>query len=252
MTKSYKIEAGDTLSTIAAKHGISLEAIRAANPGINPTKLQIGQIINLPDGHQPGNQHPLQPNGSIPGSTGGSNGGGGYVNYSGPASNFPHQHEWASFEALWKQNSALMKLHDSDSEIADTKSSIETVARQSGVDVRAILCIIVQESDGNVRVGSTNNGIQNPGIMQSHAGVSFNPANPAGSILQMVKDGTEGTKSGDGLKQCLERYGNYYECFRAYNSGSVNKNDLNDPVGATGSYVRDAANRLMGHQWPGM
>ena len=252
MTKSYKIEAGDTLSAIATKHGISLDALKAANPGINPNALQIGQIINLPDGNQSGTQHPIHPDGSIPGSKGGSNGGGGYVNYSGPASHFPVQNEWASYEALWKQNSALMKFHDSDSEIEDIKSGIETVARQSGVDVRAILCIIVQESGGNVRVGSTNNGVHNPGLMQSHNGVSFNPQDPKGSILQMIKDGTEGTKSGDGLKQCLERYGNYYECFRAYNSGSVDKNDLNDPVGATGSYVRDAANRLMGHQWSGM
>ena len=145
-----------------------------------------------------------------------------------------------------------MKLHDTDAEIALLKSSIETVARTSGIDVRAILCIIVQESGGNVRVGSTNNGVLNPGIMQSHAGVRFNPSDPPGSILQMVRDGTEGTSSGDGLKQCYERFGNYYECFRAYNSGSVNKNDLNDPVWATGSYVRDAANRLMGHQWAGL
>ena len=252
MTKDYKIEAGDTLSAIATKHGISLEAIKAANLGIDPDKLHVGQIIHLPDGGRPADQHPLKPDGSIPGAKGGSNGGGGYVNYSGPASKFPARDEWASYEFLWKQNSALMKFHNSESEIADIKSSIETVARESGVDVRAILCIIVQESGGNVRVGSTNNGIHNPGLMQSHNGVSFNPSDPKGSILQMVKDGTEGTKSGDGLKQCLERYGNYYECFRTYNSGSVDKNDLNDPVGATASYVRDAANRLMGHQWAGM
>ena len=257
MTETYRVEKGDTLSAIAATHRTSLEEIEKANQGLNPDKIQVGQIINLPQGDAPHHggpetQHPLQPNGSIPGSTGGSNGGGGYVNYSGPASNFPAQSEWASYAALWKHNSTLMKLHDSESEIADIKSSIATVARQSGVDVRAILCIVVQESGGNVRVGSTNNGILNPGIMQSHAGVSFDPKDPSGSILQMVKDGTEGTRTGDGLKQCLEKYGNYYECFRAYNSGSVNKNDLNDPVGATGSYVRDAANRLMGHEWPGM
>jgi len=88
--------------------------------------------------------------------------------------------------------------------------------------------------------------------MQSHNGVSFDPKNPTGSILQMIRDGTEGTKDGPGLKQLYKQYGNYYEAFRAYNSGSVNKDDLNDPKGATGSYVRDAANRLMGHTWPGM
>jgi hypothetical protein len=31
---------------------------------------------------------------------------------------------------------------------------------------------------------------------------------------------------------------------RGYNSGSINFNDLNDPQGATASYVSDVANRL--------
>lgn len=88
--------------------------------------------------------------------------------------------------------------------------------------------------------------------MQSHNGVSFDPSDPAGSILQMVRDGTEGTPFGAGLRQLYAQHGNYYAAFRAYNSGSVNQSDLNDPVGATGSYIRDAANRLMGHVWDGM
>lgn len=88
--------------------------------------------------------------------------------------------------------------------------------------------------------------------MQSHNGAEWDPNHSAASILQMVRDGTEGTKDGPGLKQLHAQYGNYYEAFRAYNSGSVNKRDLNDPVGATALYVRDAANRLMGHVWPGM
>lgn len=144
-------------------------------------------------------------------------------------------------------------MHDTDSEIALLRSAIETVSASSGIDARAILCIIVQESGGDVRVGSTDNGIHNPGLMQSHNGVSFDARDPAGSILQMVRDGTEGTKDGDGLKQLVARYGgDYYEAFRAYNSGSIDARDLNDAVGATGSYVRDAANRLMGHEWSGM
>jgi len=244
---SYTIRQGDTLSAIAASHSIGLDALRAANPGVVPENLRIGLVIKLPGAptNQPGT-------GKISGFKGGSNGGGDYVQYSGPASNFPHQNQWASYSSLWQANTRLMKFHDSDDEIAHIKKAIETVSAESGVDVRAILCIIVQESGGNVRVGSTNNGISNPGLMQSHNGVSFDPKNPAGSILQMVKDGTEGTRDGDGLKQLLARYGNYYEAFRGYNSGSVNSGDLNDPKGATGSYVRDAANRLMGHRWNAM
>ncbi|MCJ1251761.1 hypothetical protein MMC30_008999 [Trapelia coarctata] len=247
---TYTVQAGDTLSAITASHGVTLGDLLAANPGVVPKDLQLGQVINLRTTHQ--SLSGTAPSGKIPGSEGGRNGGGGYVQYSGSASNFPSQDQWASYSYLWESNSRLMKFHDSYEEISLIKQAVETVAAESGVDVRAILCIIVQESGGNVRVGSTENGVHNPGLMQSNNGVSFDANNKAGSILQMVRDGASGTRDGDGLKQLLAKYGNYYEAFRGYNSGSVNSADLNDPVGATASYVRDAANRLMGHEWSGM
>ena len=242
---SYTIKSGDTFWSIAQANGTSVAAIEAANPGVNPSALQVGQVINLPGGGG-------SSGGNGGGASGGSTVGGGYVSYSGPASNFPDPSTWASYEQLWSQNSSLMALNDSPSEVGFIKAAIEQVAPESGIDARAILCVIMQESGGNVRVGTTNNGVGNPGIMQSHAGVAFNPSDPQGSILQMVRDGTEGTSSGDGLKQLYARYHNYYEAFRGYNSGSVDQNDLNDPVGATGTYVQSVANRLMGHKWAGM
>ena len=248
---NYTVRQGDTFSAIASSHGTTVQEIEAANPGTNPNKLQIGQVIHLP-----GASHAPMPSpktsGNVPGTQGGSNGGGGFQEYSGPASNFPHPSQWAQYSILWNSNSKLMKLHDSDDEINHIKNAIETVARESGIDVRAILSIIMQECGGNVRVPTTNNGVINPGIMQSHNGVAFNPRDSAGSILQMVRDGTEGTATGPGLKQLYAKYGNYYEVFRAYNSGSVDKGDLNNPMGATGGYVKGVANRLMGHQWSGM
>lgn len=237
---SYTIVSGDTFWSIAQAHGTTVGAIEAANPGVNPSSLQVGQVINLPGAE------------GSPSPSGGSSVGGGYVAYSGPASGFPDPSTWAHYNTLWSQNSTLMALNDSPSEVGFIKAAIEQVAPESGIDARAILCIIMQESGGNVRVGTTSNGVGNPGIMQSHAGVAFNPSDPQGSILQMVRDGTEGTSSGDGLKQLYARYNNYYEAFRGYNSGSVDQNDLNDPVGATGTYVQSVANRLMGHTWAGM
>jgi LysM repeat protein len=44
----YAIVQGDTLSTIAKKFHVSLPALMAANPGIEPTKLQIGQKLHIP------------------------------------------------------------------------------------------------------------------------------------------------------------------------------------------------------------
>lgn len=257
---TYTIKAGDTLHEIAKREDTSVEALKDANPGIDPKALQVGQKIKLPKdkkkegggGDKDGKGGKNDNDQGIPGAHDGSNGDGKYVQYSGPASNFPRREQWASYDALWKQNSRLMKFNSSDSEIALIKLTIKKVATSSRVDIRIILCIIVQESEGNPRVRTTNNDVRNPGLMQSHNGVEFDPKNPAGSILQMVRNGTEGTKHGDDLKQLYAKYGNYYETFRAYNSGSVDQKNLNRPLGATASYVRDAANRLMDHAWNGM
>jgi LysM repeat protein len=241
---TYTIQSGDTFTTIAAYFNISLAALEAANPAVNPNTLQIGQIINLPSG--------VISTGGSTTTSGASTSTGGFVNYTGPASAFPSPNQWASYSTLWQQNSTLMSYNDTPSEISLIGSSITTVAQESGIDPRVILCIIMQESGGNVRVGNTNNGVNNTGIMQAFNGVSFDANNPAGSILQMVRDGTEGTASGPGLKQAFVTYGNYYMALRVYNSGSVDLAQLNDPLGATANYVVDVANRLMGHTWPNM
>ncbi len=44
----YVIQSGDYLSTIAAKCGVSVEAIKALNPTLDPNNLQIGAKILLP------------------------------------------------------------------------------------------------------------------------------------------------------------------------------------------------------------
>lgn len=46
--RSHKVVSGDTLASIARKQGISLPALEAANPGVNPRKLKAGQVLNLP------------------------------------------------------------------------------------------------------------------------------------------------------------------------------------------------------------
>ncbi|TAK64328.1 MAG: LysM peptidoglycan-binding domain-containing protein, partial [Dehalococcoidia bacterium] len=46
--QTYTVQEGDIPESIAAKFGITTEALLAANPGINPTNLQIGQVLNIP------------------------------------------------------------------------------------------------------------------------------------------------------------------------------------------------------------
>jgi LysM repeat protein len=46
----YVVERGDTMARIAQAHGVSLQALIAANPQISdPTRIEIGQEINIPD-----------------------------------------------------------------------------------------------------------------------------------------------------------------------------------------------------------
>ncbi len=46
--RTHTVVAGETVAAIARKTGVSLSALLAANPGLKPTRMQVGQVINLP------------------------------------------------------------------------------------------------------------------------------------------------------------------------------------------------------------
>lgn len=46
--RTHVVAAGDTMAGIARKYGVSLTALKAANPGVNPNKMKSGQKLNLP------------------------------------------------------------------------------------------------------------------------------------------------------------------------------------------------------------
>jgi len=46
--RTHKVQAGESPVSIARKYGVKLEALMAANPGLNPKRLQIGQTLNVP------------------------------------------------------------------------------------------------------------------------------------------------------------------------------------------------------------
>ncbi|KAK0947482.1 hypothetical protein LTR29_001090 [Friedmanniomyces endolithicus] len=182
-----------------------------------------------------------------------------YTYYQGVASNFPPASAWVSFEDMWNSNLQIFKTsckannhgpNNSDQIIQDIMDAIQNRSSVSLVDHRFILAVILQESQGCPRAGSTTSasGVVNPGLMQSHNGTSYNSDHSADSILAMVQDGTQGTASGgDGLVQNLDMYGSPYSAARGYNSGYIPKSgDLSEAAGATACYVSDVANRLTG------
>jgi LysM repeat protein len=44
----YKVKKGDTMWAIAQEFGVSLAALKAANPDVDPQKMAIGTILVIP------------------------------------------------------------------------------------------------------------------------------------------------------------------------------------------------------------
>jgi len=42
------IRSGDTFFALAQRFGVSVADLQAANPGVNPNALQIGQLVCIP------------------------------------------------------------------------------------------------------------------------------------------------------------------------------------------------------------
>jgi TolA-binding protein len=46
--RTYTIRAGDLIAKIARENNTTVDAIIKANPGLNPNRIKVGQVINLP------------------------------------------------------------------------------------------------------------------------------------------------------------------------------------------------------------
>jgi len=46
--RTYSVKSGETLVGISRKYGISLNALQAANPGVEPRRLRVGAVLNIP------------------------------------------------------------------------------------------------------------------------------------------------------------------------------------------------------------
>lgn len=48
VARTHTIKSGDIPATIAKQYGVKLEALLAANPGLDPKRMKIGQTVTLP------------------------------------------------------------------------------------------------------------------------------------------------------------------------------------------------------------
>lgn len=46
--RNHRVQAGDTLVSIARRYNVKLESVLAANPTLNPRRMQVGQSIAIP------------------------------------------------------------------------------------------------------------------------------------------------------------------------------------------------------------
>jgi LysM repeat protein len=46
--RTHIVKAGETPGVIARKHGVKVEALMAANPGLDPRRLRVGQALTVP------------------------------------------------------------------------------------------------------------------------------------------------------------------------------------------------------------
>ena len=100
----------------------------------------------------------------------------GFTSYSGPVANFPAITTWASFETIFNNNKAAMEATgDSGPDIGCIWNAVNSAAASIGVDQRVIFCIIMQESTGNVGVGTTDDqdGAATGGLMQCSSSPAF-------------------------------------------------------------------------------
>ena len=56
--QSYTVQAGDTFSQIAERHGIGLSQLVSANPNVDPNRLRIGKKLTIPRTYQQPSSQP--------------------------------------------------------------------------------------------------------------------------------------------------------------------------------------------------
>lgn len=101
----------------------------------------------------------------------------GFTSYSGPASSFPGMNTWVSnwvdLFNIFKPE--MLSTGDTGPDVGSIFNAIGQAASSIGVDERVILCIIMQESSGDVGVRTTTapDGSQSAGLMQCAGSPGF-------------------------------------------------------------------------------
>ncbi|PSN69981.1 hypothetical protein BS50DRAFT_301781 [Corynespora cassiicola Philippines] len=194
---------------------------------------------------------------------------------------YPKMNEWLSFEQLWQINEGEISLSNNCTNNRTTdftkeiKDAIVDVSRESFVDARLILALIMQESTGNVNVACTGAENSDCGIMQIRGSREFQSNSTKESIRHMIEDGVYGTprneevgatKGWPGFAHYFDApdddlkwvnpddfwRGNPFAAAHIYNAGAITSDNLTEADGGIDKnqyYSNDIASRLSG--WNG-
>ncbi|MGA2029346.1 MAG: LysM peptidoglycan-binding domain-containing protein [Verrucomicrobiota bacterium] len=97
-TTEYVVVKGDTLGKIARRNSVTLKALEAANPGVIPTKLKVGQKLEIPTATGDGAEA------ASASATGGENGEEIYTVKSGDTLTKIARHYGTTFKAIESEN----------------------------------------------------------------------------------------------------------------------------------------------------
>lgn len=192
----YSVRSGDTLSQIAQRRGVSLAALQAANPGINPSSLQVGQRLNLPSGAQK----------QAVGNT------------------FAGRTYPAETTRAANANHATLAAQSAPSR-EDMKQTIADTARRHGVDPSLAQAVAFQESGFNQRAVSPANAV---GAMQVTPSAGKWASGMAGRDLDLLNAQDNATAGVLVLRANLRAAGDERTALAAYYQGlsSVQKNGM--------------------------
>ncbi|MGB7447769.1 MAG: LysM peptidoglycan-binding domain-containing protein [Ornithinimicrobium sp.] len=157
--RSVRVQAGDTLYRIATTHGLSLNAVIEANPGIRPRALQVGAVLRLPASAETSGDDTSEPSPSQP-----------YTQDTIGDSYSDREVDRTFLHYTYSSKVARSAAANRDylasvpaPSHSQTRAMIVTTARRHGIDPSLMLALALKESSWNQRAVSPANAI---GIMQ--------------------------------------------------------------------------------------
>lgn len=211
------VRPGDTLSHIAGRHGVSLDALLAANSGVDPRRLWVGQKVVVPGSSSSSSrQQPVRPWTQDT------------IGDAKKDEKVPDTFLHYTYSSAVARSAAANREYLAEVPVpsqAETKKLVTDVARRHGVDPKLMLALSYQESGWSQRAVSPANAI---GIMQVIPASGDWASTLVGRDLNLLDPQDNVTAGVVIMRALLRSAGTEQEAIGGYYQGlaSVNKHGL--------------------------